>query len=273
MTYTKSEVVVYITGKLQSLLSLFCLVILIGALSARTGPALAEYPAGKPSVNSGREVYISSCTGCHGENGKGQDTNGTVDFTDQEQMKNKNSSVFFDAISEGTARMPAFGSLSTQQRWDGIAYIWTFWADRQSVGRGKVIFERNCASCHGTRGDGSGLPGAFDFTNLSSMVSIGQPSVFFESVSNGVPGTAMPPFKDTLSEEERWDAVKYAWTFQYADYPGSSAAPPATPALPSGTQPAGREWYNSPAGAAILLVSLVMLAGIIYLFVRGLKER
>lgn len=68
-------------------------------------------------------------------------------------------------------------------------------------------------------------------------------------------------------------SVKYAWTFQYSDYLGSTATPPTTPALPSGTQPAGMEWYNSPAGAAILLVSLVMLAGIIYLFIRGLKER
>ncbi|SNQ59569.1 hypothetical protein MNV_1230010 [Candidatus Methanoperedens nitroreducens] len=199
--------------------------------------------------------------------------NGAVDFTYQERMKHKNSSVFFESVSRGIAGMPAFGNLSRSQRWDVIAYIWTFWADMQSVERGKAIFGQSCASCHGTRGDGSGLQGAMDFTNLSNMVSVGQPSVFFDSVSSGVPNTAMPPFKDTLSEEERWDAVKYAWTFQYADYPGSPEALPLTPALPSGTPPAGREWYNSPAGAVILLVSLVMLAGIIYLFIRGLKER
>ncbi len=264
----------YITDKLQPLLlSLFCLVILIDAVSAQTGPAPVEYPSEKPSVNSGREVYISSCAGCHGENGKGKGTNVTVDFTNQEQMKHKNSSVFFEAVSKGIDGMPSFKSLSKPQRWDVIAYVWTFWADMQSIERGKAIFGQSCASCHGTRGDGSGLPGTMDFTNLSNMVSVGQPSVFFDSVSSGVPNTAMPPFKDTLSEEERWDAVKYAWTFQYVDYPGSPEAPSVTPALPSETPPAGREWYKSPAGAVILLVSLVMLAGIIYLFIRGLKER
>lgn len=265
----------YIADKLQPLLlSLFCLVILIDIVSAQTGPAPVEYPSEKPSVSSGREVYISSCAGCHGENGKGRGTSVTVDFTNQERMKDKNSSVFFNTISKGIARMPAFGNLSKPQRWDVIAYIWTFWADMQSVKRGKAIFGQSCVSCHGTKGDGSGLPGTFDFTNLSSMVSVGQPSVFFDSVSSGVPNTAMPPFKDTLSEEERWDAVKYVWTFQYVDYPDSMAAQPVTPAPPSTTSPVvRREWYNSPAGAAILLISLVMLTSIIYLFIRGLKER
>ncbi|SNQ59568.1 hypothetical protein [Candidatus Methanoperedens nitratireducens] len=61
----------YITDKLQSLLlSVFCLVILIDAISAQIGPAPVEYPSEKPSISTGREVYISNCTVCHGENGK-----------------------------------------------------------------------------------------------------------------------------------------------------------------------------------------------------------
>lgn len=266
----------YIADKLQPLLlSLFCLVILIDIVSAQTGPAPVEYPSEKPSVSSGREVYISSCAGCHGENGKGRGTSVTVDFTNQERMKDKNSSVFFNAISKGIARMPAFGNLSKPQRWDVIAYIWTFWADMQSVENGKIIFERYCASCHGTRGDGSGLPGAMDFTNLSNMVSSGQPSVFFDSVSSGVPNTAMPPFKDTLSEEERWDAVKYVWMFQYGDYPvspislPSNRSPVPSPDIPSSSY----EWYKRPLGYAILAISGWIVAGIIYLFIRGMRER
>lgn len=262
-------------GVIMSRISLFVLFFLFftALVSAHIGPAPAEYPSEKPSVNSGREIYNLTCSGCHGEDGKGSSINNAIDFTDQEQIKNKNSSVFFEAVKDGAPRMPAFGNLSKPQRWDVIAYVWTFWADMQSAKNGKIISGRYCASCHGTKGDGSGLPGALDFTNLSNMVSMGQPSVFFDSVSDGMPGTAMPPFKDSLSIDERWDAVKYVWTFQFVDYPGPLAAPPVTPFRSPGMQAAGREWYNSPAGAAILLVSLVMLAGIIYLFIRGLKER
>ncbi len=45
------------------------------------------------------------------------------------------------------------------------------------------------------------------------------------------------------------------------------------PALSSGTPSAGKEWYNTPAGIIILLISLAMAAGIIYLFMRGLRKR
>ena len=257
-------------------LALFCLFTFAGLVSAHIGPAPPEYPSEKPSANSGQDIYKHNCTGCHGEDGKGGAIGGIIDFTNQDKMKNKNSSIFFEAVSEGVAgtTMPAFNSFSKPQRWDVIAYIWTFWADLQSVERGKIIFEKNCASCHGIKGDGSGLPGAMDFTNLSNMISIGQPSVFFDSVSNGVPGTAMPPFKDTFSEEERWDAIKYIWTFQYGDYPGSPAGSPPDRTLPSPDVPSsGYEWYKRPTGYAILAVSGWIVVGIVYLFIRGLRER
>ncbi len=35
--------------------------------------------------------------------------------------------------------------------------------------RGKAIFEANCVNCHGAAGDGSGLAGAADFTDLASL--------------------------------------------------------------------------------------------------------
>ncbi len=45
------------------------------------------------------------------------------------------------------------------------------------------------------------------------------------------------------------------------------------PALSPGALSAGKEWYNTPAGIIILLISLAMAAGIIYLFIRGLLKR
>ncbi len=247
---------------------LFCLFILIG-------PVSAQYPLEKPSVDSGFDVYRRSCTACHGEKGDGSGMKGAFDFTNNEKMIVKNSTLLFNAVTNGVPgkTMPSFGTLPVSERWNVVAYIWTFWADRTSVDNGKDIFNKNCSSCHGEKGDGSGLVGAFDFTNQSLMANK-EPAIFFNSVSEGIAGTTMPSWKGSLAEGERWDAVKYLWTFQFKDFPGSQAPIQTTPApSPSTEIPSDKEWYMTPGGAAIILISMTMAAGIIYLFGRGLLER
>ena len=247
---------------------LFCLSILITPISA-------QYLSEKPSVDSGYDVYRKSCTGCHGEKGDGSGMKGAFDFTNNEKMIVGNSTFFFITVTNGVPAkgMPSFGNFPVSERWDVVAYIWTFWADRPSVDDGKDIFNKNCASCHGGKGDGSGLAGAFDFTNQSLMANK-EPAIFFNSVSKGIAGTTMPSWKGSLAEGERWDAVKYLWTFQFKDFPGSQAPIQTTPAPSSPTEiPSGKEWYMTPGGAAIILISIAMAAGIIYLFIRGLLER
>lgn len=250
--------------KLRTVLTLLCLFVL--------NIALAEYPLEKPSIESGKEIFISNCASCHGEKGDGSGMNSAYDFTDHEKMINENSTAFFKSVTngrQGTA-MPAFGNLSEAKRWGVIAHIWTFWADMQSAESGKEIFDKNCASCHGLKGDGSGLQGAFDFNDLERMVNE-KPEDFFKSVSNGRPNTSMPPWKNVLSESEEWGAVKYVWTFQFKDYPLAlqpvqvlAPAPEATPA---------EEWYKTAVGATIAIISLGIAAGIIYLFAKGVLER
>jgi mono/diheme cytochrome c family protein len=78
--------------------------------------------------------------------------------------------------------------------------------------RGKAIFEANCVNCHGAAGDGSGLAGAADFTDLEFMREE-KPAEFFEAIRDGVEGTAMPTWGDTLSEMDIWDVLYYEWTF------------------------------------------------------------
>jgi mono/diheme cytochrome c family protein len=83
---------------------------------------------------------------------------------------------------------------------------------KPSAVRGKEIFEARCASCHGQAGDGSGLEGAANFINLK-FVRQKEPSELFKAIRDGVEGTAMPAWGDTLSEMEIWDVLYYAWTF------------------------------------------------------------
>ena len=189
-------------------LSLFILFVFVGI-------ATAEYPEEKSSVESGKEIYKSNCAVCHGDMGSA-----LFEFNDHGSMIQKTSAEFYNAVTEGMGReMPAFSDLSDSQRWDVVAYLWTFWLDESSVGKGMTIFSNNCR-CHGVNGDGSGLRGAFDFTDMEVMVNK-TPEGFFEIVTNGVPITQMPSWSGRLSEDERWNVVERVWIFQFSDYPPS----------------------------------------------------
>ena len=241
-----------------------------------TGLVSAEYPSEKPSVVSGQVIFTSACAVCHGEKGNGSGYAGAYNFTDDQKMVDRNSSDFFLSITNGRQAMPPFGNrLSQSQRWDVVAYLWTFWADRSSAGKGRITYEKNCATCHGMKGDGAEISRefngkrAFDFTNLSTMANK-HPLELFDGVTNGISGKAMPPWKDTLSESERWNVVKYAWTFQFKDYTIEIAGTP----IPSpGITSQSNSWYSTPGGAAIILISLAIAAGILYLFRKGMLER
>ena len=79
------------------------------------------------------------------------------------------------------------------------------------VAKGQATFAKYCATCHGPKGEGDGpaakalnpKPRNFKTEALKSPGVAG----VHETVSNGVKGTAMIPFKH-LSDEDRW-ALSY----------------------------------------------------------------
>lgn len=82
--------------------------------------------------------------------------------------------------------------------------------DARVLAAGQVIFVANCAPCHGEDGTGV-VPGALDFGG-EYAAGLSDAYYFFR-VSEGVPFTAMPPWKDRLSEEERWQVITYERSF------------------------------------------------------------
>ncbi|MDO8530840.1 MAG: FixH family protein [Dehalococcoidia bacterium] len=81
-----------------------------------------------------------------------------------------------------------------------------------SVAIGQRLYQANCAQCHGVTGrsDGPEAPGlALRPADLQLHVPLHSDSQLFYFISEGLFGTPMLPFKDKLSDEERWHLVNY----------------------------------------------------------------
>jgi cytochrome c oxidase cbb3-type subunit 3 len=196
----------------------------------------ALFPPERPSAVRGKTIFEANCVTCHGAAGDGSGLPGAADFTNVEFMRGKRPTEFFQAIRdgvEGTA-MPAWGdTLSEMDIWDVSYYEWTFATSPEEIVQGQELFAANCVTCHGAAGDGSGLPGAANFTDQAFM-SNENPLEFFEAIRDGVEGTAMPVWGDKFSEDEIWALVNFVWTFAYEDSEPEEAL---TPAAVEPTQP------------------------------------
>ena len=82
----------------------------------------------------------------------------------------------------------------------------------ETIDAARPIFQANCAICHGPRGLGDG-PAAFTLNprpvNLQVHVPQHAEGENLYWISEGVAGTGMPAWKDKLTEEQRWQLVRY----------------------------------------------------------------
>jgi cytochrome c oxidase cbb3-type subunit 2 len=104
------------------------------------------------------------------------------------------------------------------------------WTDAALIARGKEIYAVKCAVCHGDAGDGKGPAGAAlplkppDLRDRHGIDEM-RDNYWFWRVSEGgsaepfrARGSAMPPWKDDLSVEDRWAVIAYQHTF--SGHPG-----------------------------------------------------
>jgi mono/diheme cytochrome c family protein len=82
--------------------------------------------------------------------------------------------------------------------------------DEASIGRGKLVFEKNCQSCHGAGGEGNG-PVAVAIkskpANLKKMSKQLPNHHFFMQINKGV--GEMPSWTDVLTDREVWDLTNF----------------------------------------------------------------
>lgn len=117
-----------------------------------------------------------------------------------------------------------------------------------TVKAGKAVYDANCAGCHGDAGAADGpcaaflLPHPRDFTTgkfrfkTTPGGELPTDEDIFRTISVGLHGTGMPPWRFLLSDEDRWALVSYVKTFaagfaaQGAGVPVDLGAEPAASA-------------------------------------------
>ncbi len=94
-----------------------------------------------------------------------------------------------------------------------------------SLTLGSTVYQHMCGFCHGKDGNGGGkatsylYPWARDFRKgvfkhrSTPSGSLPLDKDIFETISRGVPGTAMPAWGKALTDEETWSVIKYIKTF------------------------------------------------------------
>jgi cytochrome c oxidase cbb3-type subunit 2 len=95
----------------------------------------------------------------------------------------------------------------------------------QDAERGKAVYEKWCAQCHGDSGAGDGpaarymLPRPRDFTTAQYQIrttasgELPTDADILRAIDEGLPGTTMPGWKDRLSAEDRRAVAAYIKTF------------------------------------------------------------
>jgi copper transport protein len=87
----------------------------------------------------------------------------------------------------------------------------------QSIAAGQNLFSTYCVPCHGVTGLGDGPVGLTLNPKPADLRQHAIPGVhtdaqLFEWITNGFPGSQMPPFKASLSDTDRWNLVNFIRT-------------------------------------------------------------
>jgi len=89
-------------------------------------------------------------------------------------------------------------------------------ASDSAAERGRVIYLERCVVCHGPQGRGDGPEAPFLSPRPASLISAGSSvksdAEFLAVIANGKPRSAMPAWKDRLSEEQRREVLAYIRT-------------------------------------------------------------
>jgi cytochrome c oxidase cbb3-type subunit I/II len=177
------------------------------------------HPASDPDdlqeeVSRGGALFAANCASCHGSAGVGDGKASAsllpkpANLTAARFSDERLSSVLWNGVAGSS--MPPWRQLPTEDLRALVAYIHGLHVPEPStqgatrVSEGESLFSANCASCHGASGAGNG-PVAGALAPQPTNFHLKEPTRerVLEVLANGLPGTAMPPWKSQLSVDQR----------------------------------------------------------------------
>jgi mono/diheme cytochrome c family protein len=243
-------------GRARSSLSWRHLALLLFAASAV--PAAIAGAHSKAGSATPALLYHNYCSVCHGDKGDGDSRARNSlnppprDFTAPASAQLTRDRMI-DAVTNGrpgTAMTSWKTQLSAAEIAELVDYVRNSFmpaAANPDASRGRIVYTKNCAVCHGDAGDGRSRaqaslnPPPRDFTAPAARAELSRERMIL-SVTYGRPETAMAGFKTQLSAQDIAAVVDYirGGFMAKSDLAGVSgishgrrqAAPDAAPAVP-----------------------------------------
>jgi len=193
---------------------------LIGSCSSTNSPTPAPTPV-DPRIEQGAKSYATYCALCHGTNGEGYKADNANALSNQEFLAIAGNAFLFASTARGRPGTPmsawskaANGPLDDAQM-DALV---VFLRSKQTVPaidlakvkvgagavpRGQAAYNVECATCHGTEGQG----GTYMSIANPEFLATANDAFLRTSIVRGRPGTPMPGFSGTLTEQAIDDIV------------------------------------------------------------------
>ncbi|MBI1976911.1 MAG: c-type cytochrome [Candidatus Omnitrophica bacterium] len=211
-------------------------------------------PVTEAIFSKGEKLYQKQCAVCHGAGGAGDGEAAYLlypkprDFTRGEFRLVSTTTMeatdedLFKTISRGMpgSAMPPWEFLSEEERWSLVYYV-RYLAElgkekkeidlealikigqepartKEGLSRGRELFVKACAPCHGSQGKGDGRQKMQDSLgyplkprDLTSGLFKGSSSSedLYDRMLAGIPGTPMPSYQGAFTEEQIWDLIHY----------------------------------------------------------------
>jgi mono/diheme cytochrome c family protein len=175
--------------------------------------ALGTLPGGE-ILQSGVAIYAAQCVACHGADGLGT---GIAPSLNDREVGSKSADELDRTITFGNAGtlMAGWGDVLSLEEISAMVTLIQRWEEvplgaipapdvpipttEESIALGGELFSGNCSRCHGPEGQGKPIAPSL---NVKTFLTETSDLALQQIITLGVPGTAMPPWGDRMTEAD-----------------------------------------------------------------------